>query len=155
MIFWRIVTGLPQHASTVSGPSNHPGRGGQKISERGRQYVLEGSGEAPWGWKDETWHCTPHLCPIITFKVSAGQPASVWILTQPRSRSSATQLSDTGPTQALHLHPGPRVERPCPVGEPRPARLLSDSGTTCSDCPQLLNQALIVGSKPTFATYSS
>lgn len=97
----------------VSGPRNHHGRGGQKISGP----VAVNVDREPWGrlLEEATWagagEAKPGFAPLPTSKVSACQPTSAWILTQPRARSVSIQLSDLGLILGLSLGPGPRAKK--------------------------------------------
>lgn len=64
-----------------------------------------------WGRVPEeaTW-ARVDFAPLPTSKVSACQPTSVWILTQPRARSVSIQLSDLGLMLGLSLGPDPRLQ---------------------------------------------
>lgn len=137
----------------MSCPSDHPSRGSQGISGRGHQYVLQGSGETPCGGKDEAWVCTPTSASVITATVSACQPRSLWILTQPRGRSRSRQLSDPEHNQDLHPDPGPEWKSHALSGNSSPAHLWSDSSTAHNDSTRLRSQALTIGSNAASATY--
>lgn len=91
----------PTTARAVSGPQQSPwqGRPGQFREETSVCAGRVGRSSLGLGGRSLALH--PHLCPIMTSKVSTCQPRSVRILTQPRGRSISKQLSDTASSRTF------------------------------------------------------